>query len=300
MVVLRTRGCEFAKRTGGCTVCGFLNHADDEVDDDAIVAQLESSLTELELTGVEELDLLTLGSFLNDNEVSPTLRQRLLERVARELRLRRVSFESRAEYVHLDELQRCKSLLGDRHVELGIGLESADDRVRNELVRKALSRRAFLDVIDLVARAGLDLLVYLLVKPPGLDERAAIDDAVASAEYVFRAARERGVRARVAFEPIFICENTELETLYTASKYRLVNLWSVVEVIRRSHGQGEVFIGLSDEDLSQRRLPQSCELCRDDIVAAVERYNATQSLDVFADLDCECRAEYLAALRREK
>ena len=35
MIVLRTKGCEYAKRTGGgCTVCGFMEHADeaDELD----------------------------------------------------------------------------------------------------------------------------------------------------------------------------------------------------------------------------------------------------------------------------
>ena len=299
MIVLRTRGCQYARQhDGGCTVCGFLNHADEAIIDDDIVAQLDGTLSRLDLDGVAELDLLTLGSFLNDVEISPSLRRQLLARVAGLESIRRVSFESRAEYIEAEELRALASLLGDRAVELGIGLESADDRVRNELVRKGLPREDFLAVVDTVAAVGLRLLVYLLIKPPGLGEVEAIDDAVASARYVFDAARDRGVTARVAFEPVFVCENTPLDELYTSSRYRLVNLWSVVEVIRGIHGRGEVFIGLSDEDLSQQRMPGSCPDCSGRIIEAIEGYNATQELTALERLDCHCRPRWEAELRR--
>ncbi len=299
MIVLRTRGCEYARKTGGCTVCGFLNHADDTIGDQAILGQLDGVLASPEARGVGEIDLLTLGSFLNDREVSPRLRHELLARVATLPDVERVSFESRAEYVTKEKLSACKRVLGThKRVELGIGLESADDHVRNTLVRKDLSKSAFRRVVSNVADVGLSLLAYLLIKPPGLSERQAIDDAVASARYVFAAAAERGVAARIAFEPVFVCANTNLEELYSASDYRLVNLWSVVNVILQVHTEGEVFVGLSDEGLAPNRLPGSCDECYPRIVDAIEAFNGTQDVTRLRRLDCECHAAYDRALAR--
>jgi archaeosine synthase beta-subunit len=299
MVVLRTGGCEYARRAdGGCTVCGFLDNAVDGISETAIQYQLDTLLSRVDLAGVGEFDLLTLGSFLNDREVSPSLRASLLHRVAKLPSIQRVSFESRAEYITLDNLRACKAALGDKAGELGIGLESADDHIRNEIIRKGLEKEAFVDVVRKVGQAGLRLLVYLLIKPPSLTEQQAIDDAVASARYVFRVAGEHGVKARVAFEPVFICPNTQLDELFTKSEYRLVNLWSVVDVIQRVHMLGPIFVGLSDENLSMDRMPGSCDKCYQRIIEAVEGFNGSQDIRAIAALDCDCRARYVDSVRR--
>lgn len=295
MLVLRTAGCAYAKQTGGgCTVCGFINHADESLGDDEIYAQLEQVLAVAPMDGVRELDLLTLGSFLNDDEISPELRDRLLTRIAALYQLRRVSFESRAEYVTADKLRRARSILANVTVEFGIGLESADDRIRNVVIRKNLSKEQFERVAECVHQTGAHLLVYLLIKPPHLREAEAIEDAVASARYVFETAKRWNLRARVAFEPVFICEETPLERLYKESEYRLVNLWSVIEVIRQTHRWGDIFVGLSDENLSFDRLPSSCAKCQDRLVAAIEAFNGTQDYAPLAELDCDCRAGWSA------
>ena len=295
MLVLRTAGCAYAKQTGGgCTVCGFINHADESIGDDEIYAQLEQVLSVAPMDGVRELDLLTLGSFLNDDEVSPELRERLLTRIAAIDQLKRVSFESRAEYVTVDKLRRARSILANVTVEFGIGLESADDHIRNVVIRKDLSREQFEGVAECVHQSGSHLLVYLLIKPPHLSEAEAIGDAVASARYVFETAQRFNLRARVAFEPVFICEQTPLERLYKKSEYRLVNLWSVIEIIRQVHQSGDIFVGLSDENLSFDRLPSSCVKCQERLVAAIEAFNGTQDYAPLAELDCDCKASWAA------
>lgn len=295
MIVLRTRGCEYAaKRHGGCTVCGFANHALPDIGDADILAQLAWTLAELPLDEVEEIDLLTLGSFLNDNEISPPARRELLGMIAGLQGIRRVSFESRSEYVSVAKLEECRSILGQRAVEFGIGLESADDHVRNQIIRKGLSREAFERVAATLAQAGLDMLVYLLVKPQRLSEGEAIADAVASVAYVSQVAARHGLRARMALEPVFVAPNTELERIFLAGEYRLVNLWSVVEVILQSHHLGNLFVGLSDEDLSRNRTAASCPRCQDRLVEEIERFNRTLDISRLQGLDCQCRAAYLA------
>lgn len=294
MVVLKTRGCEYAaKNDGGCTVCGFANHAVPGIGQHDILDQLAWALEALPLAGVDEVDLLTLGSFLNENEITAPLRAELLGLIAELHGVRRVSFESRSEYVTPAKLEQSRSILGDRTVEFGIGLESADDHVRNQIVRKGLSRGSFERVVRTLAETGLDLLVYLLIKPPHLSEEQAIADAVASVAYVAEVAGRHAVRARMALEPVFVAPNTYLERVFLKGEYRLLNLWSVVEVILRTHRMGNLFVGLSDEDLSRNRTVGSCPLCHDRLIAEIERFNHTLDVSRLAELDCPCRAGYL-------
>lgn len=300
MVVLKTKGCEYAQKTGGgCTVCGFLNHAEPDITGEKIIEQLDFTLQTFDLRGVEEIDILTLGSFFNDSEVNPVTRLEIISRLSKISHLKRVSVESRAEYVTVDKIKQIKETLGkDKIVEFAIGLESQNDYLRNKIIKKGLSKKSFEETIAKVKEAGVHFLTYLLIKPPHVSEKEAIADAVESAAYVFRTAGKIGVPARVAFEPVFVCENTYLETLYLQSKYRLLNLWSVVEVIKNAHNYGCLFIGLSDENLSLERMPHSCANCGGKIVNAIERFNKFQDISEILDLDCPCKARYIE--KREK
>ena len=302
MVVLKTSGCEYARKSnGGCTVCGFLNHAREDITGDDMVAQLEYSLKSTNFDGIREIDLLTLGSFLNDREVNENTRRLLLSRLSDIKRIERISFESRVEYITMEKLIESKKIIGDKTVELGIGLESADDYVRNQIIKKGLSKKNFEKAVQILKQAGYELLVYLLIKPPYLSEADAVKDAINSTKYIAEVASRYDINARIAFEPVFICENTVLESLYKKAKYRLVNLWSIVDIIiSAAQYQGNIFVGLSDENLSFDRMPHSCHLCNNKIVEEIEKFNYTQDAEPLNKLDCECKKEYIANLERGK
>lgn len=299
MIVIKTSGCEYAHKTGGCTVCGFINYAEPGINGEKILNQLDFALSTFDLRDVGEIDILTLGSFFNDSEVNFGTREAVMERIGRMPDIQRVSIESRAEYVTVDKIKEVKRILGEEKIlEFGIGLESSNDYLRNKVIKKGLSRQSFERTIAKVKEAGANLLTYLLIKPQGISEKEAIDDAVQSAAYVFRMAKKNGVSARVAFEPVFICENTQLEKLYLQSQYRLLNLWSVVEVIKNIHEHGCIFLGLSDENLSRQRIPNSCSKCSKKIVNEIENFNKTQDIAGILELDCQCKSQYLAKRER--
>ncbi|MDQ1353302.1 MAG: family radical protein [Acidobacteriota bacterium] len=302
MVVLKTKGCEYAHKTGGgCTVCGFLNHASQDITGADIIKQLDFVLGAFDLSGVEEIDILTLGSFFNDSEVDLPTRLAIMERLSKLPQVRRISTEARAEYVTVAKIKEVKQALGnDKILEFGIGLESANDYLRNVVINKGLSKKAYEKTVAKVKEAGANLLTYLLIKPPQVSEKEAIADAIQSAAYVFQTAKEMGVSARVAFEPVFICENTYLEQLYLQAKYRMLNLWSVVEVIKGAHEYGCIFIGLSDENLSLERMPFSCPTCNGSISREIENFNKTQDISGLLQLDCECKTRYLEKMAREE
>ena len=180
-------------------------------------------------------------------------------------------------------------MVGDKILELGIGLESANDHVRNNIINKDLSKKNFERAVRTVKNANCDLLVYLLIKPPLLSEEQAINDAIDSAKYVFDIANKYSVNVRVAYEPVFVCKNTPLEKLFLNGGYSLVRLWSVIEVVKSTYHLGSVFVGLSDENLSFDRMPGSCKKCYKMLVKEIERFNKTQDASVLDSLDCECR-----------
>ncbi|MCP5049463.1 MAG: archaeosine biosynthesis radical SAM protein RaSEA [bacterium] len=294
MIVLKTKGCEYDIYRGGCSMCGFLNHAIPGIKGAQIVKQLDYSLETFDMSDVGHVDLLTLGSFFNDSEVNSDTRDAMIERLSKLDRLRRVMVESRAEYVTVNKMKHIKSLLGEGKIlEFGIGLESSDDYIRNTVVRKSLSKRAFEKTAERVGEAGATFLAYLLIKPPTLNEKEAIEDAIQSANYVFDTAEKHGVTARVAYEPVFIPENTDIEKMFLNNEYKILNLWSVVTVIERINHLGCIYVGLSDEDLSMERLPHSCPKCTRTLLREIEAYNHTQDITELMKLDCECKAGYL-------
>ncbi|MGC4116237.1 MAG: hypothetical protein QM765_16995 [Myxococcales bacterium] len=242
IVILRASGCAWARKPGGgCTNCGFdqLTTHGEPVSSDELVAQLEASLAQAGLQGVGEVDLYNSGSFFADPEVPPDARERILERIGREGGVRRVLVETRPEFVRAADLALARRLLGPRELEVGIGLESCDDRVRDVLINKGFGLPEFERAVAALAEHGARLLVYVLVKPLGLSEREAIEDVINTARYVFGLCKKLGVAARIALEPVFVAPGTKLEREFLAGRYQPPSLWSVVEILRRAHPLGE-------------------------------------------------------------
>ena len=128
MVVLRTNGCAYDRDKNGCTMCGFIEHAIPEsllrVRETHLVHQLHVGLEPVALDpDLAQVDLLTLGSFFHDVEVSPGARASLLNVVAGIQPVRRIVVESRAPYVSRDVLRAARARLRrDQRLELGFGL----------------------------------------------------------------------------------------------------------------------------------------------------------------------------------
>ena len=290
--IYRAMGCAYARRPdGGCTNCGFasLTTGGVPVSEEDLVAQLDAELDQPgALTGVGEVDLYNSGSFLCDQEIPPAVRAHALRRL-KGTGVRRILVEGRPEHVSVDKLRAMKALLGDEELEVGMGLESVDDHVREVLVNKGFTRADFEEAVRRMGQTGCRLLSYVLLKPMGVEERAAIEDAVASAAWVHEVARRHGVQARVALQPTFVAPGTVLEKAFEEGRYLPPSLWSVVEVVRRAHPHGELHVGLSDEGLEPRRVPAGCPRCTEPLREALREYNRTRRVDVLDAVTCSCR-----------
>ena len=296
MVVLRTNGCAYDRDKKGCTMCGFIEHAIPEsllrVREAHLVHQLHTALAPVALDpDLAQVDLLTLGSFFHDVEVSPGARVLLLDVVAGIQPVRRIVVESRAPYVSPEVLRAARDRIGgDQRLELGLGVETSNHALRNSVLRKGLEWDDVGRVMRLCRDGDVDFLAYLLIKPPGLTEQEAVEDAVRSAMDVVDQAARIGVAVRLAFEPVFVTRNSHLDAMFARGEYQIGRLWTVVEVLKRCHGAAPLFVGLSDEGLSSGRFPQGCVHCDGTVRRSLQAYNGSQEIRELTSLDCRCRA----------
>lgn len=310
MVVLRTNGCEYDREKTGCKMCDFRSHAVDPAVHQVTEADLFEQLTSVvndSLPGqIQQVDLLTLGNFLNVQEVPEAFQTGALRYLSQIGSVKKVVIESRCNYVTGQNLRQLRNeLRPDQILELGVGVESSNRYIRNNVLNKALTWPMLRRTMLMARDANVSFMAYLLIKPQTLNEREAIEDAVSSARDVVDLARDCGVPLRIAFEPVFVTRNTDLENQFVHFKtYEILHLRSVIEVLKRTErevlGNGDqnvsVFVGLSDENLSNNRKPRGCNHCTSTLTAAIRAYNASNSCTEFLNLPDCCSNEWARKL----
>ena len=295
MVILRAPGCIYAVRTGGCTNCGFWHHlttGGEPVPADDLVAQLQAALTDHEdvQRRILEVDIFCSGSLLADEEVPADARVGLVSLCASLPALQRVVVESRPEYVSRATVEPLVSALSrsGARLEVAIGLETSDDRLRCERIRKGFTLAQFERAAGVLARLDVGLGVYLLQKPLGTGEQEAVEDVLASGRYLAELGRRLALDLRVALEPTFVPEGTPLHQELVAGRYTPPSLWSVIRVTRELAAMGHhVHVGLSSEGMPADTVPAGCPRCTDALGAALARFNQTQDVAAL-ELTCQC------------
>ncbi len=291
-VILRTRGCTWAIR-GGCSMCGYVNDSFvKNITADHLVRQFETALAQFADHTV--IKLYTSGSFLDGTEVPVEAQQRILDLVPEQV----VRFQSEAQAHHVTEERL--SDLRDRLPEgcqfaLGIGMEASTPEVLEFSVNNEFTIEDFHQASE-VAR-GFDTLLkcYVLVKPPFLTEREAIEEAVATAR---RVSGSPALEA-MSFNPVSVHKNTLVEELFDAGEYSPPWLWSVVEVLDRVSGFAQVQTHSDVVAGGQPRGAHNCGVCDEGVLRAIDAHKKTGDAGVFDRVGCECREVWREQLELE-
>jgi hypothetical protein len=164
-----------------------------------------------QLESIRHFVVYNSGSVLNPREMLPELLEDILG-FARSLpAVRVVSLDSREAYITPKSLRRILSVAGEeKTVRPILGLESSDDRIRNEILQKAMPRtaimRVFRDLATIAAefganRIGLD--INIVIGGPGTTALTAIDDALRTAEFALSAGLLHGVTVDLNLHPYY-------------------------------------------------------------------------------------------------
>jgi radical SAM enzyme (TIGR01210 family) len=172
-------------------------------------------------------------------------------------------------------------------------LESSDDEIRNNCLRKGLSKDTFEQAVRLCHQFDFKVFAYVYLKPHCLNEEDAIKDAINTIKYCFKV----GVN-EVSLSCAFVQANTLLEKLYQEGEFIPPKLWSIIKVIQATAKLCPVRIGHFDDEPPPIAIPHNyrhgneqavCPLCNDKVMKAIEKYRQTHDTGVFNSLHCDCQ-----------
>jgi len=286
LIAFRTPYCTHGK----CTMCGFNLGGVPEVSFEDLKAQFDS----IDLIDRGRVSLCTESSFFHPRVPFGFLE--FLFRKLAETGIQEIDLETCASDAvgNIGNIGRLKDLLRkDQQLFVGMGLESQDDFVRSVLIGKNLPKELFEKAVGLLAEVGVGIYAYIILKPPGLEEKEAIEECIRTLEYFFSVMEQEGVEhSRATLKPLFIPKNTIVEKLFEEGLVTPPKLWSLLEVLRRTHKLGTIFVPLTDEGLAEDRIAENCEKCTGKIREAVRVFDANQDIKLLQEISCECNEEW--------
>ena len=287
VLILRTSGCSWAR----CTMCGYHGEAAPASADD-IVHQFTAALERRKEETVAKI--YTSGSFFDDREVPAEARRHILGDLGKTFR--HVVIESRPEHVTGEKLKEAKGQCPG--LEVAMGLESSSERVLALSVRKGFTFRDFSQKAQMARELGVRVRAYILLKPPFLTEREAMDDAVHS---MVEAAP---LCDTLSLNPVNVQRGTVVEQLWKRRIYRPPWLWTACRALLEA--QGEIMerwpgtrLVCAPSGAGQERGVHNCGLCDTAVTAALEEFSLSRDPAVLRrtmDAGCECTAAWRDAL----
>jgi radical SAM enzyme (TIGR01210 family) len=280
-IIFRTIGCRWSR----CTMCGFINdRAVIPPSEDNLLSQLEHSISKMS-DKTSLFKIFTSGSFFDDKEIPLLLRNQILERIAQTGSIKKIMAETRPEFVSEDNLCSVLGVL-DRYnvnLEIAVGLETSSDTIRNECINKGFTFNDFVRASQIAKRMGVSTKAYLLLKPPFLSEKTAVDDMLASisdtAPYV----------STISLNLCNVQKATLVEELFLKGDYRPPWLWSAVFILKEAKKLFPQLILMSDPVAAgSKRGPHNCKVCDRDIAQSLRDFSISQDRSILSKINCDC------------
>lgn len=304
IIYLRSSGCFWAIKTKKIGKTEFLPGCLDcehsvagttlgvAISSSSYLQQFRGEYEKHEFKNIPMLCLYNEGNFFNKKELPLNARRKMLEIIASNPDIKAVVLESLPEFIDESNLKETKEILGDKYVEIGIGLESIDPLVRSLCVNKPFNLKHFEDAANLVNKY-FNLLSYVLIKPSFLTEAEALRDSLKTVDY----AHKIGSKI-VSLEPVSIGVNSMSGALSKLGLYRVAWLWTVLEIAKESHKKGETRIGGYQFSPSYEYHARNCAVCTMTVKKAIREFNSTYNLQFLEELDCICKLEWRKELSK--
>lgn len=315
MIVLRANGCEHYKKNGGCSMCSHFNGTDRnaEITTEDYIKQWQSVIegTNIEQKGLKfdinnypVVCVYNLGSFLNENEISKKAVEYIFKSLNKYEGVKKVIIESRAEYITEDSIKNIEKVYKNGIVEVGIGIESTNEIVREICHHKGMENLSVVkNAIEILHQYNFKALAYINFKPIFLTESEAIDDAIKTAIDCF----ELGFDA-VSIEPTSLQDYSLANYLYQIGQYRVPWLWSVREVVQGIYDKmrrtdldirlggyfdeevlsGSQGVGYENRnEIFPHMTSLNCDKCSNKFIECIKNFNMTYDISTLYDIE-EC------------
>jgi hypothetical protein len=290
--IFYTQACRFSMCTG-CNLPSLSSR--NYVDYQALISQIDHVFADpavaAQCGAIAKLIVSNNGSVLDEQTFPSTALMHLLVQCNLRLpQLKVISFESRPEYVEVDELEFMSRAMAERErpaeIELAIGFEAFDDHIRNKVFLKGLTLRAFESLVERITQPHFRLKCYFMQKPVAdMTDDTAVADIQAGIDYLHRVAGDANLTINMHLNPTYVARGTPLADEFAAGRYAPPRLADVARAVLHGRDkQVSIFVGLNDEGLA---VPGGTFLRSEDepLRAALEAFNRTQD---YAALASQC------------
>ena len=291
-VILRTKGCVWWWKSG-CTFCGYFNDVRDDVTAEDMFSQWEEAKrVTSDFRDCKMVKVYTSGTFFEDRENPPEWQEHVL-RETYQMGLHLV-VEAQAQMCTPEKLE----WVAERHpgCTVAIGLEAYDNTVLRFHANKGFSLKQWHKAVEILRDNSLRVKTYLLFKPPFMSEGDALEHTISWVSEVSKISDE------VSINPMNIQRGTIVDRLFRNREYRPPWLWSLVEMIIRTHddvSKTDCWVIVHPTAGGKSRGSHNCGSCDSKVVAAIERYSVSGNLGEFNRLECECKKVWLSEIQND-
>jgi radical SAM enzyme (TIGR01210 family) len=287
--VFYTRACRWSL----CTGCNLPSlSSEHQVDYFDVIKQIDHIFQGPDVVAkraeIRKVIISNNGSILDEDTFPSTALMYLIARINLDLpSLEAVSFESRPEYVDIEELEFLSRATQDRRVpariELAIGFEAFDDHIRNRVFLKGLTLEGFEDLVEKITHSHFHLKCYFMQKPVvEMTDEDAVEDIRRGIDYLSELTKRHGVPINMHLNPTFVARGTPLEEGFRDGRYSPPRLRDVADAVLHSADKPiSVFVGLNDEGLAV----EGGSFVRDgehDVIRELEAFNRSQDYRALA------------------
>ncbi len=282
VIILRTRGCAWAL-SSGCTMCGYFNDSLlTDVSEEDLSVQFDNAMQNYK--GEKIVKLFTSGSFLDPSEIPAAIQHKILSTLTQHAE--KISVESRPEYITEKSLGTIQKNISLKQFEIGIGLETSNDLVREKAINKGFTFQDYKKAVVLLKKHKVHIKTYVLLKPPFLTEKESLNDCVNTAKDT------SSCTDLLSLNPTNIQRHTVVEYLWKRNQYRPPWLWSIVEFLQQSNSITDAFVKCDVVGGGSTRGPHNCGVCDTKVLHAIEEFSLTQKKEVFNGLSCSCQEQW--------
>ncbi|MFW9940696.1 MAG: archaeosine biosynthesis radical SAM protein RaSEA [Candidatus Thorarchaeota archaeon] len=300
-IILRTKGCSWSLGdSGGCSMCGYIQDAaGEDINQDHIIKQFDYAFNSKIKEIIDDdanyiIKIFNSGSFFDDNEISDKVRMYIYEKIAGINNIKEFVIESRLEYINLEKLIGLRKKLNRKYIEIAIGLETVNDYIRTYYINKGMLFNDFKNVLNMCKENGIGVRVYLLLKPPFLNEEGAIDDCINSITNLIKLKVNT-----ISVNPVNIQKGTLVEYLYLQNRYRPPWYYSLFKVFKKSISQEDlknVRIVSDPSGAGTKRGIHNClkKECENTAKKSLNNFVLSQDLATLNQLEfeCDCKRKY--------
>lgn len=274
VVVLYTKRCQYQ-----CTFCTLPStSAHGDVSLTGIRDQMAAALDAAgdQLSDVRQISLGNEGSILDERTLPREQLSYLLRACAALPAVENIILETRPEFATPSLLDELADLAAPKRISLKIGLESADDRIRQRVLGKNMDLQVFERTVYDLGRRGIDLASYVLVKAdPRHCDAEGRADAIATCRYLKNLCQTSGIRLTLRVNAMYRAAGSRWAAWAKQSGWTPPSVFDLADVMYAvADAETPVYAGLSEEGLAT---PDGCMESRGDFqswaLRRLEDYN---------------------------